>query len=197
MKEQQKTIDLLHILKLLVDMRNDSENQKYVNWSVSYLFSSYLFGKNISIMQHIELIFVSMLVVCRCVESLPSYEADEKDSRQEQYRLGMLSLFRSVVDVYSVIFRHLTAALSNYMSSNKRVSAETKKTFLKSVKLLAFFEASGQKQILNQGQNKRKAADEVNFKFFKILIERCPEFIQFVRFVHKTDTENALDVIEF
>ena len=83
------------------------------------------------------------------------------------------------------------------MSSNKRVSAETKKTFLKSVKLLAFLEASGQKQILNQGQNKRRAADEINFKFFKILIERCPEFTQFIRFVHKTDTENALDVIEF
>lgn len=191
LKEQTKAIDMMHFFKILMDMRSDQENQKYNYWRVNYLFANFLFSKYVNIFEELELIFLSMIPICQNADDQSRVLAP----REQEYRIRMLSLFRSVIDVYSVLFKTMQNGLSQFMAATKKVSVETKKTYLKSIKIVSFFQNSGQKTLLNAPGKKKR--DHVNFKFFKILLERCPQFKEFVTFVYRPEIESSLDVLEF
>lgn len=184
-------IELLHYLKILIEARNDNENTKYAHWTVNYLLGNYLFDRNIGIMLSIEQLFVSMLVLC---ESAFAPTVVQRTEKEIVYVKKLQALFQSLLNFYSVLFRSVTTNMTSYLSTHKRVTAESKKNFLKSLKIQNFFEKSGQKNILSQGNKKRR--DDINLKFFKILIRRCPELKQFIRLFNSEDLKN-IDVPEF
>lgn len=184
-------MELLHFLKLIVDMRSDNENHKYTNWRVNYLFSQYLFGKNFAIMSNLELMFVSLVAICKTADDA----GRERNEREDAHRSKMLALFSSIIDFYTVLFRGFKRGLSNYVANNKKLNAETIKNYLKMQKLSVFFEGSGKKTLVSAGSKKR--GDDINLKFLKMLLNRCDEFAEFVRFVHKKEIEEHLDVVEF
>ena len=61
-------------------------------------------------------------------------------------------------------------------------------------KVGTFFEMSGKKTLVSAGSKKR---DDLNFKFFKMLLARSSEFSSFVELVYKKEIEEHLDVMEF
>lgn len=61
-------------------------------------------------------------------------------------------------------------------------------------KMSTFFEQSGKKTLVSAG-SKRK--DDLNFKFFKMLLARSGEFSSFIELVYKKEIEEHLDVVEF
>lgn len=172
-------------------MRYDNENHKYANWRVNYLFANYLFGKNFTIMANIELMFVSLIAICQNATD----PLRERNERENEHRAKALTLFSSVVDVYDVIFRSFTRGLSDYVASHKKLNADTIKNYLKMIKLAAFFEQSGKKTLVSTGSKRR--GDDINFKFLKMLLGRSEQFVEFVKFVHKKEIDEHLDVVEF
>ena len=178
-------MDFLHLLKLMIEMRNDNLNQKFTNWSVKYLFAHYLFGGSFQIMLSVELIFVSLLEVCNAFEDL-----GEDESARKEYQLKMMSLLRSVVDFYSVVFRNLKLGMSRYMNATKKFTPEAKKNYLKSLNLDRFLTESGQQSIAYTSSKKR--AGDINLKFMKILLDRCTEFEEFIEFVYN---KKEIDVL--
>lgn len=169
-------------------MRNDNDNHKYANWRVNYLYSTYLFGKNFGIMANIEQIFVSMVAICQTATD----PARIRNEKEEAHKDKMLSLFSSVIDFYDVLFKSLGRGLSVHLA-HKKPTAENVKTYLRMVKLWTFFEQSGKRTLVSAG----KRRDELNFKFFKMLLNRSAEFVEFVKLVHSRETDEHLDVPEF
>ena len=169
-------------------MRNDSENHKYSNWKVSYLLATYLFGKSIAIMGNIEMMYMSMIALCQNAVS------EDINDKTQEYRSRILALFRSCIDFYDVLFRNLRTGLVTYISNGRKPNAETRKTYLRMTKVAAFFESSGKRSLISTG-TKRK--DDINFKFMRILLSRCDEFEEFVKFMHTKEIEEHLDVVEF
>lgn len=169
-------------------MRNDNDNHKYANWRVNYLYSTYLFGKNFGIMANIEQIFVSMVAICQTATDPARIRNEKEDVHKDK----MLSLFSSVIDFYDVLFKSLGRGLSAHLA-HKKPTAENVKTYLRMVKLWTFFEQSGKRTLVSAGKRK----DELNFKFFKMLLNRSAEFVQFVKLVHSRETDEHLDVPEF
>jgi hypothetical protein len=171
-------------------MRNDSENHKYTNWRVNYLFANYLFGKNFSIMANIELMFVSLIAICQTAND----PVRQRNEREDAHRLKMLSLFSSIIDVYDVMFRGFSRGLNQYVMNQKKLNADTVKNYLRMAKIGTFFEQSGKKTLISTGTKRR---EEMNFKFFKILLARSQEFSSFVDLVYKKEVEEHLEVVEF
>lgn len=176
----------------MIDMRNDIENGRYTNWTVSYLFGTFLFNKNIAMMGYIELLFVSFLSLCKNVTSPVNRELSENE---KTYKRRILSGFQCLCDFYTVMFKNLKIGLGTFMTTNKKTGADGKKVYLRTTKIANFFEQSGKKFLLNT-QTSKKRENEINFKFLKILLERCDEFVEFIKFVYKPDIENHFDFIE-
>lgn len=193
MKQQAALIDTLHFLKLIIDMRNDQDNAKWSHWNINYLFGTFLFNKYIDIMGHIEMIYVAFVTICRCVCEEP--DAEGKKSHEE-YKLHMLTCFESLVDFYEVMFRNIHANMLGYVASTKKVSAETKKNYLRTLKIGNFFEYSGNKHVVSVGLRKRKDGD-INFKFLKMLLSRSSEFHKFVKAFEKVNDPACMDAFEF
>lgn len=193
MKQQAALIDTLHFLKLIIDMRNDQDNSKWSHWNINYLFGTFLFNKYIEIMGHIEMIYVAFVTICRCVCEEP--DAEGKKSHEE-YKLHMLTCFESLVDFYEVMFRNIHSNMLGYVASTKKVSAETKKNYLRTLKIGNFFEYSGNKHVVSVGLRKRKDGD-INFKFLKMLLSRSTEFHKFVKSFEKVNDPSCMDAFEF
>lgn len=193
MKQQAALIDTLHFLKLIIDMRNDQDNSKWGHWNINYLFGTFLFNKYIDIMGHIEMTYVAFVTICRCVCEEP--EAEGKKSH-EDYKVQMLTCFESLVDFYEVMFRNIHSNMLGYVASTKKVSAETKKNYLRTLKIGNFFEYSGNKHVVSIGLRKRKDGD-INFKFLKMLLSRSTEFHNFVKSFEKINDPACMDAFEF
>ena len=175
------------MLKLIVEMRNDSSNTKYQNWSVKYLFGHHLFGSSFAIMTSVELIFSALYEICHSL--LPEEQADQK---QKLHREKVLTLLSSVIDFYDVIFRNIKAHMAKHMNATKKFTPEAKRNFLRSLNLERFFLESGQQTIAFVSGKKRTS--NTNLKFIKILLDRSEEFESFIKFVYsKKDGETMMD----
>lgn len=173
---------------MVIDMRNDVDNHKYSNWKVNYLFANYMFGKNLAIMSNIELMYMSLVALCQ------NAVLDQTCEKSEDYRPRILAVFRSCIDFYDVLFRNLRTGFVSYISGGRKPNAETRKNYLRMTKVAAFFENSGKKSLISTGSKRR---DDINFKFMRMLLSRCDEFEEFVKFVHNKEIESHLDVVEF
>lgn len=193
LKQQAGLIDVLHFLKIIIDMRNDQDNSKFSQWNINYLFGTFLFHKYIDIMGHIEMIYVSFVTICKCICEAPESEGKKT---QEGYREHMLACFESIVDFYEVMFRNIHTNMLNYVSATKKVSAETKKNYLRTLKIGNFFEYSGNKHVVSVGIRKRRDGD-INFKFLKMLLARSEEFHKFVKSFDKMNDASCMEAFEF
>jgi hypothetical protein len=193
MKQQTALIDCLHFLKMIIDMRNDQDNAKWSVWNINYLFGTFLFNKYIDIMGHIEMIYVSFITICKCVCEEPEVEGKKS---HEDYKLAMLTCFKSVVDFYDVMFRNINNNMTIYVASTKKISAETKKNYLRTLKIGSFFEYSGNKHVVSVGVKKRRDGD-INFKFLKMLLSRSEEFLKFVKSFDKMNDATCMEAFEF
>lgn len=175
------------MLKLIIEMRNDSSNTKYQNWSVKYLFGHHLFGASFAIMTSVELIFSALYEICHSLMA-----EDQADEKQKLHRVKVLTLLSSVIDFYDVIFRNIKSHMAKHMNATKKFTPEAKKNFLKSLNLERFLLESGQQTIAFVSGKKRTS--NTNLKFIKILLDRSEEFVGFIKFVHsKKEAETMMD----
>jgi hypothetical protein len=100
-----------------------------------------------------------------------------------------------VIDLYDVMFRTFSRGLSSYVTTQKKLNADTVKNYLKMLKIATFFEQSGKRTLVSASSKRR--GDEINFKFFKMLLGRSEEFASFVTLVYKKEIDDHLDVMEF